>query len=112
MHYRYHLDIPDIPNNLVFDCCREPAIRIDRKGSHFLGNYNRDAYQLSGYGTALITGLQVRLLDGFFIQSEWKGGYISMPKVRISAIDSEKASHSFLFHQYNFVFGYGYTFGK
>jgi hypothetical protein len=42
LHYRYHLDIPYIPNNLVCDCCREPPIRIDRKGSHFLGNCNRE----------------------------------------------------------------------
>ena len=24
------------------DCCREPPVRIDRKGSHFLGDCNRE----------------------------------------------------------------------
>ena len=42
LHYRYHLDIPYIPNNLVCDCCRVPPVKIDRKGSHFVGSCNRE----------------------------------------------------------------------
>lgn len=86
------------------------GLLIPRTRTILLGSYNRDAYKISGMGVALVLGLNITIKDGFFIQSEWKGGYINMPSVRISSIDSEKASHSFYFHQLNLVFGYGYSF--
>ena len=41
----------------------------------------------------------------FFIQSEWKGGFISMPDIRTTMHKEDRASQHFLFSQYNVVFG-------
>lgn len=66
---------------------------------------NYDQFHLSGYGVSGIIGLNVSFSDKFFIQSEFKGGYIDLPNVRTTRSKADIARHDFFFTQLNIVFG-------
>ena len=83
---------------------------MPRTRTYLLGNFNRDAYKLSGYGLAPLVGLNLEIGKWFFLQSEYKMGYISMPGVRISNSGNGNASQSFFFRQWNYVFGFSKRF--
>jgi hypothetical protein len=55
-------------------------------------------------------GLNINLLKNFFIQTEFKGGYTSLPAIRTTNSKSDTASQDFFFIQYNLVFGYLWSF--
>lgn len=70
--------------------------------------FNKDEYDefhISGYGINAIAGLQLNFFDRFFVQGEFKEGFINMPDIRTSVSDTEKAKQSFFFSQLNIVFG-------
>ena len=64
-----------------------------------------DEFHLSGYGVSGFVGLNVEFLKHFFLQSEFKTGYINMPDIRTTKSESDSASQDFFFYQLNFVFG-------
>jgi hypothetical protein len=69
-------------------------------------NYQRyDEFHLAGYGLSALVGLNITFYKHFFIQSEFKGGFIHMPDIRTTNSVSDKASQHFFFYQVNFVFG-------
>lgn len=71
-----------------------------------LMNYERyDEFHLAGYGISAVFGLNLALWRFFFIQSEFKGGYINMPDIRTTNSTADKASQDFFFGQANIVFG-------
>lgn len=70
--------------------------------------WNREGYDdfnLSGYGLNAITGLNIELYKFFFIQSEFKAGFMDLPDVKTSYKKIEGASQNFFFAQLNIVFG-------
>lgn len=76
------------------------------KTNSTLINYGRhDEFHLAGYGFNALAGLNITFLDKFFVQSEFKGGFINMPDIRSSANESDKASQHFYYAQLNIVFG-------
>ena len=52
-----------------------------------------------------VVAVNVNLFKYFFIQSDFKGGYINMPNVRTTMSTSDSASHDFFFSQWNILFG-------
>ncbi len=69
-------------------------------------NFERyDDFHLSGFGLDAAVGLNLMFWDIFFVQSELKGGYINMPSIRTTALETDKASQDFWFAQINIVFG-------
>lgn len=85
---------------------------IPRTNTMILGHERYDEFHLSGYGIHAVIGVNVTFFKHFFIQSEFKGGFMHMPDVRITAIESDKAKQSFFFSQLNIVFGGSYNFNK
>ena len=67
-------------------------------------------FTLSGYGVHALAGLNVSLFKNFFVQTEFKGGYTSLPAIRTTANKSDTASQDFFYIQYNLVFGYKWSF--
>jgi len=53
--------------------------------------------------------VNVTFWDHFFIQSEFKGGFINMPDIRTTNNPSDRASQNFWFTQWNWVFGYAFN---
>ena len=69
-------------------------------------DYERyDEFHVSGYGVSGVVAINVNLFKYFFVQSEFKGGYINMPNIRSTMSSTDKASQDFFFTQLNIVFG-------
>ena len=83
---------------------------LPKTNATLLNNQRNDNFYLSGYGVHALAGLNVSLFKNFFIQTEFKGGYTSLPSIRTTANKSDTASQDFFYIQYNLVFGYKWSF--
>ncbi len=71
-----------------------------------------DKYHITGYGFDAVLALNLTFYERFFIQTEGKGGFIHLPKVRTTASKADSANHNFFFAQFNVVFGYNFSLFK
>ncbi len=78
---------------------------LPRTNTTLLGQDKYDEFHWSGFGFGPVVGLHVSFFDHFFIQTEWKAGYINMPDIRTTMSKADRASQDFFFAQYNIVFG-------
>lgn len=85
---------------------------LPRTNTTLLNNARYDEFHLAGYGASIVGALNLTFFKYFFIQSEWKGGFINMPDIRTTMNKSDKASQHFLFSQYNVVFGVNFRFNS
>ena len=90
----------------------DAGVLVPRTDSDFLNFGENDKYHLSGFGGSLVAGLNLTFFDYFFVQSELKGGFISMPDMRTTNSKLDKASQSFFFAQYNIVVGWVFHFAR
>jgi hypothetical protein len=81
------------------------GILVPRTNTTLMNKARYDEFHVAGYGAAIVVGLNMTFFKYFFIQSEWKGGYINMPDIRTTMDKIDRASQHFLFSQYNMVFG-------
>tara|TARA_B100001175_G_C19496566_1_gene635684 strand:+ start:397 stop:1212 length:816 start_codon:yes stop_codon:yes gene_type:complete len=79
---------------------------LPKTNATLLNKERNDDFYLSGYGFHTVLGLNIKFYKNFFIQTELKGGYTSLPNIRTSKFKSDKASQNFFYAQYNLVFGY------
>jgi hypothetical protein len=77
---------------------------LPKTNATLFGGDRYDEFHWAGYGMSIMAGLNVTYKK-FFIQTEWKGGFINMPKIRTTQFTSENASQHFFFSQFNIVFG-------
>ena len=84
------------------------GIMYPRTNTHLLNNNRYDEFHVAGFGFAPILALNLTFYKFFFIQSEFKAGYITMPDIRTTEFKSDKASHHFMFLQENICFGFRY----
>jgi hypothetical protein len=70
-----------------------------------LGKERHDDFHVSGYGTSLKAGINFTFYKHFYIQGEFKGGYINMPDIRTTQSASDRASQHFYFFQRIITFG-------
>ncbi len=69
-------------------------------------DYERyDEFHVTGFGISGVVALNINFFKYFFVQSEFKGGYINMPNIRTTLSSSDSASQDFFFTQLNIVFG-------
>jgi hypothetical protein len=69
-------------------------------------SYERyDDFNVSGFGLSAVLGLNLAIRKFFFVQTEFKAGYINMPDIRTTNYTVDKASQDFFFYQVNIVFG-------
>lgn len=83
---------------------------LPKTNATLLNNNRNDNFYLSGYGIHTVLGLNINLFKNFFIQTEFKGGYVSLPAIRTTEFKSDKASQNFFYAQYNLAFGYLWSF--
>lgn len=86
------------------------GILLPRTNCTLLNNPRYDEFNCAGYGFSAVLSLNLTLFKYFFIQSEWKGGFIHMPDIRTTMNRSDSASQHFFFSQYNMVFGFNFRF--
>ena len=84
------------------------GIMYPRTNTHLLNNKRYDEFHVAGFGFAPVFALNITFYKFFFIQSEFKAGYISMPDIRTTEFKSDKASQHFMFLQENISFGFRY----
>ncbi|WP_298239178.1 hypothetical protein [uncultured Algibacter sp.] len=58
-----------------------------------------DEFHLAGYGVSLNAGLNLTFFKHFFMQLDFKGGYINMPDIRTTSNTDESASQHFFYLQ-------------
>lgn len=83
---------------------------LPRTNATILNNARYDEFHLAGYGISGVLSLNLTFFKYFFIQSEWKGGFIHMPYIRTTMNRADKASQHFFFSQYNIAFGANFRF--
>lgn len=81
------------------------GLLIPRTNTTLLGKERYDQVHVSGFGLAAVAALNVTFYDRYFIQSEFKGGYINMQNVRTTKSSLDSAQQDFFFWQFNVVFG-------
>lgn len=81
------------------------GMMIPRTNTTLLGKQRYDEFHLSGFGLSAMTGIKFTFFQHFFIQPNFKVGYISMPNIRTTLDSSDLAQQNFYFAQYNVVFG-------
>jgi len=81
------------------------GVLMPKTNATLLNNERHDDFHLAGYGLAAVVAVNVTFYEVFFIQSELKGGFISMPDIRTTMYSADRASQNFLFSQLNIVFG-------
>jgi hypothetical protein len=84
------------------------GLMYPKTNTHLL-NYNRyDEFHIAGFGLAPVFALNFTFYQFFFIQGEFKAGYINMPDIRTTEFKTDKASQHFMFLQENISFGFRY----
>jgi hypothetical protein len=86
------------------------GLLIPRTNTTLLNNARYDEFHVAGFGTGIVLALNATFFRHFFIQSEWKGGFINMPDIRTTMNKSDRADQHFWFSQYNIVFGANFRF--
>jgi hypothetical protein len=81
------------------------GVLVPRTNTTLMNNERYDEFHLAGYGLSAVLSLNATFFKYFFVQMEWKGGFIHMPDIRTTMYKSDRASQNFLFSQYNVVFG-------
>lgn len=71
-----------------------------------------DQWHLSGYGATIHTGLNIEILNHFFVQDQIKVGFINMPSIVTTYFKKDRAKQHFTFLQNNVVLGYRFRIGK
>jgi hypothetical protein len=79
---------------------------VPKTNTVLLGKERYDEFHTSGFGLSGVLALNFSFYRYFFIQSEFKGGYINMPSIRTTANDMDSAEQSFFFAQINAVIGF------
>jgi hypothetical protein len=86
------------------------GVLVPRTNTTLLNNARYDEFHLAGYGSSIILSFNMTYFKYFFIQTEWKGGFIHMPDIRTTMFKEDRASQFFWFSQYNIVFGANFKF--
>lgn len=81
------------------------GILYPRTDTKLLGKERYNEFHWAGLGISARLGLRVEFFKYFFIQPELKVGHISMPNIRTTASEADKATQKFNFFQANAVFG-------
>ena len=76
-----------------------------RTDTSLLGKERHDNFHLSGWGVSVGAGLNITFLKHFYIQSDYKIGYINMPDIKTSLSSADSASQSFYFFENNILIG-------
>jgi hypothetical protein len=81
------------------------GVLYPRTDTSLLGKERHDDYHLSGWGVSAVAGLNISFLKHFYIQTDYKIGYINMPNIKTSLSAADAASQSFYFFQNNILIG-------
>lgn len=108
----FHIPIKKAPINIYFQYGAGVGILFPKTNTKLLNNQRYDHFHVAGWGTDLVTALQLTVGKHFFIQSDFKGGFISMQDIRTTMHKSDRASQRFEFIQSNILIGWRFRLFK
>lgn len=85
---------------------------MPKTNSKLLNYERKDEFHFAGYGLAAGVGLNFTFFKHFFIQTEYKVGFINMPDIRTTIFPNDLAQQHFWFTQWNGVFGASFNLTK
>jgi hypothetical protein len=83
---------------------------VPRTDVHLFKVGQNNYWNIAGYGISLKTGFRTNLLKRVFLQTDMKGGFTSLSRIRTTGRESDSASQNIWFLESYFALGY--TFGK
>ncbi|MCF6167288.1 hypothetical protein [Lutibacter sp.] len=81
------------------------GVLYPKTNTTLLGKERYDEFHVSGYGLSAHIGLNIMFFKHFFIQSNFKVGYINMQNIRTTASSTDSASQHFSYIENMYVFG-------
>lgn len=81
------------------------GIIFPKTNTTLMGSERYDEFNVAGYGLSAKVGLNLTFWNHFFIQSDYKVGYINMGDIRTTASKSDSASQDFTFFEATFMLG-------
>lgn len=103
---RYHIPIYSVGIfDIVANTGVSAGILIPKTNTTLLEMQRHDNFHISGFGLDVLASVEFRFFDHYFIQSEWKGGFINMPTIHTSEFSKDRADQSFYFTEWNILFG-------
>ncbi|MDC9722094.1 MAG: hypothetical protein PSN34_04890 [Urechidicola sp.] len=81
------------------------GIIFPKTNTTLMGSERYDEFNVAGYGLSAKVGLNLTFWNHFFIQSDYKVGYINMNNIRTTASTSDSASQDFTFFEATFMLG-------
>ena len=82
------------------------GILVPKTRAIILNNDRFDEFHVSGYGVNGTVAATITFLNTYFVQTEFKGGYMDLPDVRITSDEGDSANQSFFFTQLNIAVSY------
>jgi hypothetical protein len=76
-----------------------------KTNSKIIGKERYDEFHVSGFGLSAKVGLNITFFKYFFLQTEIKGGFVSMKNIRTTTSESDSAQQNFYFLQRIIAFG-------
>ncbi len=90
----------------------EIGLLYPKTNTTLLGKERYDEFHVSGYGLSAKIGLNLTFFKHFYLQTDFKLGYLNMPDIRTTKDASDSASQSFYFYQTIYTFGYRFLIFK
>lgn len=88
------------------------GILYPKTNTKLLGKERYDEFNVAGYGVSAKVGLNLTFFKHFFLQSDFKIGYINMDDIRTTANKSDSASQHFTFFEKTIMIGTRFQLGK
>lgn len=90
----------------------EVGLLYPKTNTALLGKDRYDEFHVSGYGLSTKVGLNITFFKHFYLQTDFKLGFINMQDIRTTKNTSDKASQHFFFYETSYSFGYRFYIWK
>ncbi|PCJ65032.1 MAG: hypothetical protein COA58_12035 [Bacteroidetes bacterium] len=81
------------------------GVMYPKTDAHLFGYERHDEFHVAGFGMNTQIGLNFKFYNHFYIQSEFRGGYVNMPNIRTTYDKADNAKQQFFYSQFNVLFG-------
>jgi len=81
------------------------GVMYPKSDVHLFANQRHDEFHIAGFGLNTQVGVNLKLYNHFYVQSEFRGGYVNMPDVRTTYSKADNAKQQFFYSQIKILFG-------
>jgi len=82
------------------------GVYMPRSNVTMLGHERYDEFHFAGFGFSAKAGLNLTFFNHFYLQTDFKYGYVNMPSIRTTKDSSDNAKQHFSFFEAVYSFGY------